>query len=171
MSNTLEKIITMNEQTIKTIELTWEHSGPCPDQWYGYFYNEHDNRTYCIYIREDSYWWSANLRSADGYYTSNKFEELPPQAVKWESIELAFDYLSLNTEERYFRKIVEESIIYLNHRFPYFHFDSQERDSFNLMEEIADGDKDSRMEVLSRRAKLMRRYLAEYEKLLTGRAK
>lgn len=163
----------MNEKTVKTIELTWEYTGPCPDQWHSYFYNEHNDKTYCAYIRQDSYNWSAALRNTNGCYTNKDFEELPSEIVEWENIDLAFDYLSYDThpydrEEKYFRKVVEEVMIYLNHRFPYFHFDSQVRDNFDFMGEIAEGDKDSHMEVLSRRAKLMRRYLAEYEKFLTG---
>ena len=57
----------------------------------------------------------------------------------------------------YFRKIVEEVTMYLNHRFPYFRFDSQVRDNFDFMKEFSEEDKESCMEVLSRRAKLMRR--------------
>lgn len=110
---------------------------------------------------------------ADGQYTGNDFEKLSTDKVEWEIIELAFDYLSYSIspydmEDRYFRRIVEEIILHLNHRFPYFHFDSQERENFDFIGEIAEGDKDSRMEVLSRRAKLMRRYLAEYEKFLNS---
>lgn len=64
----------MNGKTVKTIELTWECSGPCPGQWYAYFHNEHDNKTYCVYIREDSYWWSADILYADGRYSSGDFK-------------------------------------------------------------------------------------------------
>lgn len=161
----------MKKKTVRTIELTWEYVGPCPDQWFSYFYNEHNDKTYYVYIRQDSCSWSAQLRSADGQYTGDDFEKLSIDKVEWKIIELAFDYLSYSIspydiEDRYFRRIVTEIILYLNHRFPYFHFDSQERENFNFIGEIAEGDKDSRMEVLSRRAKLMQRYLAEYEKFL-----
>ena len=163
----------MNEKTVKTIELTWEYTGPCPDQWHSYFYNEHNDKTYCVYIRQDSCSWSAALRNTSGCYTSKDFEKLPSEIVEWEEIDLAFDYLSdfikpYDIEDRYFRRIVEEIILYLNHRFPYFHFDSQERENFDFIGEIAEREKDSRMEVLSRRAKLMRKYLAEYEKFLNS---
>ena len=164
----------MNNQTIETIELTWEYSGACPDQWFSYFYNKQDNKTYSLYIRQDSCHWSADIRSTDGCYEANDFEELPYETVKWECIQLAFDYLSdyaspYAREDMYFRKIVEEVIMYLNYRFPYFKFDSQERDNFDFMEEISKDDREACMEVLSRRAKLMRRYLAEYKKFLTNR--
>jgi hypothetical protein len=162
----------MNGKTVKTIELTWECSGPCPGQWYAYFHNEHDNKTYCVYIREDSYWWSADILYADGRYSSGDFKKLPSETVERECIELAFDYLSgymtSRTEAGYFSIIVEEIILYLNHRFPYFHFDSQERKNFDFIGETAKGDKESRMEVLLRRAKLMRKYLAEYENFLNS---
>jgi len=161
----------MKKKTVKNIELTWEYTGSCPDQWYSYFYNEHNDKTYCVYIRQGSCSWSANLRSADGKYTGDDFEKLSTDKLECEIIELAFDYLSYlinpyDVEDRYFRRIVKEIVLYLNHRFSYFHFDSQECEKFDFIGEIAKGDKDSRMEVLSRRAKLMRKYLAEYEKFL-----
>lgn len=163
----------MDEKTVRNIELIWEYGGACPDQWYSYFYNEHSDKTYCVYIRQDSWSWSAALRNADGCHTDTEFEELPSEIVERENIELAFDYLSCSIlpydrEEAYFRRVVEEVLIYLNHRFPYFHFYSQVRDDFDFIGEIDECDKDFSMEVLSRRAQLMRRYLAEYEKFLNS---
>ena len=154
----------MNNQTIETIELTWRYCGPCPDQWFSYFYNRQDDKTYSLYIRQDSCHWSADIRNADGCHNAEEFEKLPSETVIWENIQLAFDYLSDYTspypyyrEDMYFRKIVEEVTMYLNHRFPYFRFDSQVRDNFDFMKEFSEEDKESCMEVLSRRAKLMRR--------------
>ena len=164
--------IKKNRKTIESIDLTWEYQGPCPDQWYSYFYNKHENKTYCTYIRQDRSCWSASPRCADGHYVGEQFEKLPPEAKKWERIELAFDYrsdysaLDIN-EDRYFRKVVEEVILWLNYKFHYMHFNSQIRDNFDFAEEVAEGDKDSRMEVLGRRALLMQRYLSEYEKFLS----
>ena len=170
MSNINNK---MDNQAIETIELTWRYSGPCPDQWFSYFYNRRDNKTYSLYIRQDSCCWSADIRSADGCYDAKGFEELPSETVIWEDIRLAFDYLSdymspYAKEDKYFKKIVEEIIMYLNHRFPYFKFDSQKRDNFDFMGEISEDAKEACMEVLSRRAKLMQRYLVEYEKFLNN---
>ncbi len=167
----------MKENTVRKIELTWEHTSSCPDQWYSYFYNEHNGKTYCVYIRQDTCSWSAALRHADGCHTDTEFEELPSEMVEWDEIYLAFDYLSsfihpsYEIEEVYFRRVVEEVLIYLNHRFPYFFFYSQVRDKFDFMKEFDEGDRDFRMEVLSRRAQLMRRYLAEYEKFLDSMPK
>lgn len=161
----------MNDKGIETIELTWDYVGPCPEQWYAYFYNVHDNKTYCVYIRQDTYWWSADLIYADGRHSGENFEKLPYEKKKWEYIQLAFDYLSeivasYNDEDMTSREILEEIIIYLSHKFPYLHFDSQLRGNSIFMEKICKEGKDSRTEVLHRRAKLMRRYLAEYEKYI-----
>ncbi len=165
-----------NNRMLETIELRWNYVGPCPDQWFAYFYNKQEHKTYCVYIRQDSCLWSADIRNTDGFYDVEDFENLPFEMVTTENIQLAFDYISdyisaSAREDEYFKKIVEEAIIYLNHRFPYFKFDSQIRDNFDFMEEISEGNKESCMEVLSRRAKLMQRYLAEYEKFLANMPK
>lgn len=161
----------MNSQAIEIIELTWKYVGPCPDQWFSYFYNKQENKTYSLYIRQDSCHWSADIRNTDGCYDAEGFEKLPFETVIWDRVQLAFDYLSdyaspYDREDKYFKMIVEEVIMYLNHRFPYFKFDSKVHYDFDFMEEISEGDKEACMEVLSRRAKLMRRYLAEYERSL-----
>ena len=154
----------------KTIKLTWEYSGPCPWQWYACFYNSHDDKTYCAYIREDTYWWSASLMHADGRHPAEDFMQLPAEMIKWEEIQLAFDYLTDNVAgrddvEMIFKLILEEIIIYLSHKFPYLRFDSQGRDNFDFNGVISSAaDKYSCMEVLHRRAELMRKYLAEYDR-------
>ena len=61
------------------INLKWKHIGPCPDQWFAYFYNESEDRTYEVYIREDTYWWSASLSSAEGQHTAEEFERIPSE--------------------------------------------------------------------------------------------
>ena len=147
---------------MKNIELTWDGGGCCPGQWYAYFYNEQDNRTYCVYIREDSFWWSAALRSAEGRYSGDEFEDLSVKSCLWKGIDLAFDYLA-NGEDWHFSKIVEEAIVYLNHRFPYFRFDSEQREKYDFMDGVTEENRKSRLDVLERREELMRKYLAKYE--------
>ena len=147
---------------MKNIELTWDGGGCCPGQWYAYFYNEQDNRTYCVYIREDSFWWSAALRSAEGRYSGDEFEALPVKSCLWKGIDLAFDYLA-DGEDWHFSKIVEETIFYLNHRFPYFMFDSKQREKYDFMDGVTGKKRKSRLDVLERREELMRKYLAKYD--------
>lgn len=147
---------------MKNIELTWDGGGCCPGQWYAYFYNEQDNRTYCVYIREDSFWWSAALRSAEGRYSGDEFEALPVKSCLWKGIDLAFDYLA-DGEDWHFSKIVEETIFYLNHRFPYFMFDSKQREKYDFMDGVTEENRKSRLDVLERREKLMRKYLVKYD--------
>ena len=147
---------------MKNIELTWDGGGCCPGQWYAYFYNEQDNRTYCVYIREDSFWWSAALRSAEGRYSGDEFEDFSVKSCLWKGIDLAFDYLA-NGEDWHFSKIVEEAIVYLNHRFPYFRFDSEQREKYDFMDGVTEENRKSRLDVLERREELMRKYLAKYE--------
>lgn len=147
---------------MKNIELTWDGGGCCPGQWYAYFYNEQDNRTYCVYIREDSFWWSAALRSAEGRYSGDEFEALSVKSCLWKGIDLAFDYLA-DGEDWHFSKIVEETIFYLNHRFPYFMFDSKQREKYDFMDGVTEENRKSRLDVLERREELMRKYLAKYD--------
>ncbi len=147
---------------MKNIELTWIGGGCCPGQWYAYFYNEQDNRTYCVCIREDTFWWSAALRHMDGLYSDDEFEKLSAENETWEHIDLAFDYLA-DGEDWHFRKIVEEAIVYLNHRFPYIRFDSEQRYKYDFMDGVTEDNRKSRLDVLERREELMRRYLARYE--------
>lgn len=145
------------------INLEWKITGPCPGQWNANFYNELDGRTYNVYLREDTYWWSASLFSAKGQYTVEEFERLPYEQLTDESIPLAFYY---DTDIDNGPKIVEEAILYLQHRFPYFLFDSKIRDQYDfhdfpaVLEYL---DDNSRTELLERRAELMRRYLKKYE--------
>ena len=147
---------------MKNIKLTWNGGGCCPGQWYAYFYCEQENRTYCVYLREDTFWWSAALRSAEGRYSGGEFEDLPAKSCLWEGIDLAFDYLA-DGEDWHFSKIVEEAIVYLNHRFPYFRFDSEQREKYDFMDGVAEEKRKSRLDVLKRREELMRKYLAKYE--------
>ena len=147
---------------MKNIELTWDGGGCCPGQWYAYFYNEQENRTYCVYVREDTFWWSAALRHMDGLYSDDEFERLSAENATWEHIDLAFDYLA-DGNDWHFSKIVEESIVYLNHRFPYFRFDSGQREKYDFMDGVTEENKKSRLDVLERREELMRKYLAKYE--------
>ena len=148
---------------MKNIELTWNGGGCCPGQWYAYFYNEQDNRTYCVYIREDNFWWSAALIHMDGLYSDDEFERLSAENATWEHIDLAFDYLA-DGDDWHFSKIVEEAIVYLNHRFPYFRFDSEQREKYDFMDGVKEEKQKSRLDVLDRREELMRKYLAKYER-------
>ena len=111
------------------INLEWKITGPCPGQWNANFYNELDGRTYNVYLREDTYWWSASLFSTKGQYTVEEFERLPYDQLTDESIPLAFYY---DTDIDNGPKIVEEAILYLQHRFPYFLFDSKIRDQYDF---------------------------------------
>lgn len=162
----------IDTNAVKTIKLTWEYSGSCPGQWYAHFYNAHDGKTYCAYIREDTYWWSASLIYADGRHSAESFWQLPSEIIKWEEVQLAFDYLADNVEWRndedmIFKIILEEIIIYLSHKFPCLRFDSQERGNFDFDRVISEAaDKYSCVEVLHRQAELMRKYLAEYDKYI-----
>ena len=127
----------IDTNAVETIELTWEYSGPCPGQWYAHFYNAHDGKTYCAYIREDTYWWSTSLIYADGRHSAESFWQLPAEIIKWEEVQLAFDYLADNVEWRndedmIFKIILEEIIIYLSHKFPYLRFNSQGRSNFDF---------------------------------------
>ena len=70
---------------LETIELRWNYVGPCPDQWFAYFYNKQEHKTYCVYIRQDSCLWSADIRNTDGFYDVEDFENLresPSQVVQ-----------------------------------------------------------------------------------------
>lgn len=147
---------------MKNIELTWAGGGCCPGQWYAYFYCEQENRTYCVYLREDTFWWSAALRHMDGLYSDDEFERLSAENATWEHIDLAFDYL-VDGNDWHFSKIIEEAIVYLNHRFPYFRFDSEQREKYDFMYGVTEENKKSRLDVLKRREELMRKYLAKYE--------
>ena len=147
--------------SLKTvINLEWKITGLCPGQWNAYFYNELDGRTYDVYLREDTFWWSASLFSAKGQYTYEEFERLHYEQLTDESIPLAFYY---DTDIDNGPKLVEEAILYLEHRFPYLLFDSKIRDQYDFTSGTEDMDDSSRTELLERRAELMRRYLKKYE--------
>lgn len=149
------------QDSVKTvINLEWKITGPCPGQWDACFYNELDGRTYDLYLREDTYWWSASLFSAKGQYTVEEFERLPYEQMTDESIPLTFYY---DTDIDNGPKIVEEAILYLKHRFPYLIFDSKIREQYDFTVGLEDMDNDNRNELLERRAELMRRYLEKYE--------
>ena len=143
------------------INLKWKITGPCSGQWNAYFYNEFDGRTYDVYLREDTYWWSASLFSASGQYSDEEFERLHYEQLTDESIPLAFYY---DTDIDNGPKLVEEAILYLQHRFPYLLFDSKIRDLYDFSAGTEDLDDNRRTELLERRAELMRRYLERYEK-------
>ena len=115
------------------INLKWKHIGPCPDQWFAYFYNESEDRTYEVYIREDTYWWSASLSSAYDTDVDNR------------------------------PKMEEEVLLFLQHRFPHLSFDSKIREQYDFTAGLEDMDDGSRTELLERRAEQMRRYLEKYE--------
>ncbi len=142
------------------INLKWKHNGPCPDQWFAYFYNEWEDRTYEVYIRKDTYWWSAALSSAKGLHTAEDFEKIPDEQQVYENIPLAF-YYDTDIDNR--PKMEEEVLLFLRHRFPHLSFDSKIRGQYDFTAGLEDMDEDSRTELLERRAELMRRYLAKYE--------
>lgn len=142
------------------INLKWKHIGPCPDQWFAYFYNELEDRTYEVYIREDTYWWSAALASAKGQHTAEEFERIPSEQQVDENIPLAF-YYDTDVDNR--SKMEEEVLLFLYHRFPHLLFDSKIREQYDFLAGLKDMDDDSRTELLERRAELMRRYLEKYE--------
>lgn len=142
------------------INLKWKHIGPCPDQWFAYFYNESEDRTYEVYIREDTYWWSAALASAKGRHSAEDFEIIPVERQVYENIPLAF-YYDTDIDNR--PKLEEEVLLFLQHRFPYLLFDSKIREQYDFLAGLEDMDEDSSTELLERRAELMRRYLAKYE--------
>ena len=149
------------QDSVKTvINLEWKITGPCPGQWDAYFYNDLDGRTYDVYLREDTFWWSAELFYAEGKYTGKEFDRLPGERVKGESIPLAFYY---DTDIDNGPKLVEEAILYLQHRFPYFLFDSKIRDQYDFTAGTENMDDSSRIELLERRAELMQRYLDKYD--------
>ena len=156
-----DRVCFQTPDSVKTvIRLEWKITGPCPGQWDACFYNELNSRTYDVYLREDTYWWSASLFSAKGQYTVEEFERLPYEQMTDESIPLAFYY---DTDIDNGPKIVEEAILYLKHRFPYLIFDSKIRDQYDFTVGLEDMDNDNRNELLERRAELMRRYLEKYE--------
>ena len=156
-----DRVCFQTPDSVKTvINLEWKITGPCPGQWDACFYNELDGRTYDVYLREDTYWWSASLFSAKGQYTVEEFERLPYEQLTDESIPLAFYY---DTDIDNGPIIVEEAILYLQHRFPYLLFDSKIRDQYDFTAGMEDMDDNSRVELLERRAELMRRYLRKYE--------
>ena len=128
------------------INLKWKLIGPCPDQWFAYFYNESEDRTYEVYIREDTYWWSAALASAKGQHTAEEFERIPSEQQVYENIPME-----------------EEVLLFLQHRFPHLSFDSKIREQYDFTAGLEYMDDGSRTELLERRAELMRRYLAKYE--------
>ena len=88
------------------------------------------------------------------------FERLHYEQLTDESIPLAF-YYDTDIDNR--PKIVEEVILYLQHRFTYFLFDSKIGEQYDFTAGLGDMDEDSRIELQERRAELMRRYLAKYE--------
>ena len=142
------------------INLKWKLIGPCPDQWFAYFYNESEDRTYEVYIREDTYWWSASLSSAEGQHTAEEFERIPSEQQVYENIPLAF-YYDTDVDNR--PKMEEEVLLFLQHRFPHLSFDSKIREQYDFTAGLEDMDDGSRTELLERRAELMRRYLEKYE--------
>lgn len=77
-----------------------------------------------------------------------------------ESIPLAFYY---DTDNDNGPKLVEEAILYLQHRFQYLLFNSKIREQYDFTAGTEDMDDNSRTELLERRAELMRRYLEKYE--------
>ena len=156
-----DRICFQTPDSVKTvINLEWKMTGPCPGQRSAYFYNEFDGRTYEVYLREDTYWWSASLFSASGQHSNEEFERLHYEQLTDESIPLAF-YYDTDIDNR--PKIVEEVILYLQHRFTYFLFDSKIREQYDFTACLEYMDDGSRTELLERRAELMRRYLAKYE--------
>ena len=156
-----DRICFQTSDSVKAvINLEWKMTGPCPGQRSAYFYNEFDGRTYEVYLREDTYWWSASLFSASGQHSDEEFERLHYEQLTHESIPLAFYY---DTDIDNGPKLVEEAILYLQHRFPYLLFDSKIREQYDFTAGLDDMNEDSRTELLERRAELMRRYLAKYE--------
>ena len=156
-----DRVCFQTPDSVKTvINLEWKITGPCPGQWDACFYNELDGKTYGVYLREDTYWWSASLFSAKGQYTVEEFDRLPYEQLTDESIPLAFYY---DTDIDNGPKIVEEAILYLQHRFPYLLFDSKIRDMYDFKAGTEDMDDNIRNELLERRAELMRRYLVKYK--------
>lgn len=156
-----DRVCFQTPDSVKTVKnLEWKITGPCPGQWDACFYNELDGKTYGVYLREDTYWWSASLFSAKGQYTVEEFDRLPYEQLTDESIPLAFYY---DTDIDNGPKIVEEAILYLQHRFPYLLFDSKIRDMYDFKAGTEDMDDNIRNELLERRAELMRRYLVKYK--------
>ena len=156
-----DRVCFQTPDSVKTvINLEWKITGPCPGQWDACFYNELDGKTYGVYLREDTYWWSASLFFAKGQYTVEEFDRLPYEQLTDESIPLAFYY---DTDIDNGPKIVEEAILYLQHRFPYLLFDSKIRDQYDFTAGMEDMDDNSCAELLESRAELMRRYLRKYE--------
>ena len=159
------RISFVSERNIKiimgtVINLKWKLIGPCPNQWFAYFYNESEDRTYEVYLREDTYWWSASLFSASGQHSDEEFKRLHCELLTDESIPLAFYY---DTDIDNGPKLVEEAILFLQHRFPHLSFDSKIREQYDFTAGLEDMDDGSRTELLERRAELMRRYLEKYE--------
>ena len=142
------------------INLEWKNTCPCPVIWEAYFYNESEDRTYEVCLREDTYWWSASLSSAKGQHTAEDLEIIPSEQQVYENILLAF-YYDTDIDNR--PKMVEEVLLFLQHRFPHLLFDSKIREQYDFTAGLEDMDEDSRAELLERRAELMRRYLARYE--------
>lgn len=154
---------TCHQGTIETIYLEWTTMGICAVQWFAYFYNKIDDRTYCVYLREENYWWTADLIYADGEYTAATFEDLPYEHKHWDSIPLAFYY---DTDRDNSGAVVEDVLMYLKYRFPYFVFDSKIREKYDFSERFEYESEDAHSELLERRAVLMRIYLENYRKYL-----
>lgn len=151
----------VNRDIADTINLKWYKAGSvCPEQYYAYFYNSKEDRTYCIYLREDTFWWSADLYYASGEYTPDTFEKLPYEQTLVDYINLAFFY---DTDTDNLAKVVEDVLIYLNHRFPYLKFDSKIRENYDFTAGMNNEDKDAYFELLERRVSLMKKYLEKYE--------
>lgn len=148
----------------ETIDLKWSIKGVCAVQWYAYFYNTNDDRTYCVYLREENYWWTADLIFADGEYSAEAFEELPYEDQHIDSIPLAFYY---DTDRDNSGAVVEDVLIYLKHRFPYLDFDSRIREKYDFSERAEDLGESDKGELLERRAALMRKYLEHYQEYIS----
>lgn len=149
------------------IYLEWKTVGICAVQWFAYFYNETDGRTYCVYLREENYWWTADLIHAEGEYSADAFEDLPYEQRHCETIPLSFYY---DTDRDNSGAVVEDVLIYLKHRFPYLDFDSRIREKYDFTENTEDLEEEALSELLERRAALMRKYLELYWSYLAGGA-
>ena len=154
---------TCQHGTIETIYLEWTTMGVCAVQWFAYFYNKVDNRTYCVYLREENYWWTADLIYSEGKYTADAFEGLPYEHKHYDSIPLAFYY---DTDRDNSGAVVEDVLMYLKHRFPYFVFDSKIREKYDFTEGLEDDGEYAHSELLERRAALMKKYLENYRRYL-----
>lgn len=144
---------------MENIKLEWEQVSCYDAQYESYFYNKKEDRTYRVFIDENSTYcpWSASLIYIKGRVEPDAFGDLPYEAKVVEVIPLAFAYIDIDgkvTVDDMFSMVVEDVVIYLRHRFEYLDFQT------DVKSEYAEDDP----ELNQRRIELMKRYLRKHDR-------